>query len=175
MSPALADLVNAKELASRSAALERRLDLRQLPRVAEAGALQGTNVQARLRFALFEGKTTVYVEVEGVAVLECQRCLEPCETQLRESELVMVAASDADEVAGGYEPFIGDVESLTLSALIEEQVLLGLPLVPMHDDPGECRKSASGTRVAKVEAEARPEDTQRPFANLRDLLDEGEH
>jgi uncharacterized metal-binding protein YceD (DUF177 family) len=87
----------------------------------------------------------------------------------------MMAASDDDEVAGGYEPFIGDAESLSLSALIEEQVLLGLPLVPLHDDPAECRKSARGKRVAKVEAEAQPEDTQRPFANLRDLLDEGEH
>jgi uncharacterized protein len=174
MSPALADLVNAKELAGRSASLERSLDLRQLPRVTEAGALKGTNVQARLRFAIFQGRTTVEVEVEGVAVLECQRCLKPCETPLRESEQVMVAASDDDEAAGGYEPFIGDVESLSLSALIEEQVLLGLPLVPMHDDPAQCRKSASGKRVARVEAEARPEDTQKPFANLRDLLDEGE-
>ena len=175
MSPALSDLVNAKELAGRSASLERSLDLRQLPRVAEAGALQGTNVRARLRFAIFQVKTTVAVEVEGVVVLECQRCLTPCDAPLRETEQVMVAASDGDEVAGGYEPFIGDVESLPLSALIEEQVLLGLPLVPVHDDPAQCRKSASGKRVAKAEAEARPEDTQRPFANLRDLLDEGEH
>lgn len=175
MSPALADLVNAKELAGRSASIERSLDLRQLPRVAEAGALKGTSVQAKLHFAIFQDKTTVDVQLEGVVVLECQRCLKPCETELRESEQVMVAASDADEVAGGYEPFIGDAESLSLSALIEEQVLLGLPLVPMHDDPAECRKSARGKRVAKVEAEAQPEDTQRPFANLRDLLDEGEH
>jgi uncharacterized protein len=175
MSPAPADLVNAKELAGRSASLERSLDLRQLPRVAEAGALQGTNVQARLHFAIFQGRTTVAVQVAGVAVLECQRCLKPCETELRESEQIMVAAGDADDVAGGFEPFIGDAESLSLSALIEEQVLLGLPLVPLHDDPAECRKSARGKKVAKVEAEAHPEDTQRPFANLRDLLDENEH
>jgi uncharacterized protein len=175
MSPALADLVNAKELAGRSASLERSLDLRQLPRVAEAGALKGTHVQAKLHFAIFQGKATVDVQVEGVAVLECQRCLKPCETELHESEQVIVAANDAEDVPGGFEPFIGDVESLSLSALIEEQVLLGLPLVPLHDDPAQCRKSASGKRVARAEAEAQPEDTQRPFANLRDLLDEGEH
>jgi uncharacterized protein len=175
MSPALADLVNAKELAGRTASIERSLDLRQLPRVLEAGALNGTQVHARLRFAIFEGRTTVDVQLDGVAVLLCQRCLKPCETTLDEAEQIMVMANDADEVAGGYEPFIGDVEQLSLSALIEEQVLLGLPLVPLHDDPAQCRKSASGKLVAKVEAEAQPEDTQMPFANLRDLLDKNEH
>jgi uncharacterized metal-binding protein YceD (DUF177 family) len=87
----------------------------------------------------------------------------------------MVVAKDTDEVAGGYEPFIGDAESLSLSALIEEQVLLALPLVPRHEEAALCRKSASGKRVAKAQAEARPDDVQRPFANLRDLLDQDEH
>jgi uncharacterized protein len=175
MSPALADLVNAKELAGRSASIERSLDLRQLPRVVEAGARKGTQVHARLRFAIFEGRPTVEMHIEGVVVLVCQRCLKPCETRLDEAELIMVMANATDEVEGGYEPFIGDVESLSLAALIEEQVLLGLPLVPLHEDAAQCRKSASGKLVAKVEAEAQPEDTQMPFANLRDLLGNSEH
>ena len=174
MSPAPADLVNAQELAGRAASVERSLDLHQLARVAEAGGLEGTAVQAVLRFAAFEGRPTVEIDLEGVAVLECQRCLKPCECSLSESERVIVVANDTDEVAGGYEPFIGDAESLSLSALIEEQVLLALPLVPMHDDPAQCRKSASGKRVAKVQAEAQPDDVQRPFANLRDLLEQDE-
>jgi uncharacterized protein len=174
MSPALADLVNAQELAGRAAAVERSFNLRQLARVAEAGGLDGTEVRAVLRFEIFEGRPTVEIELEGVAVLECQRCLKPCACSLRESERVIVVANDTDEVAGGYEPFIGDAESLSLSALVEEQVLLALPLVPMHDDPAQCRKSARGKRVAKVEAEAQPEDVQRPFANLRDLLEQDE-
>ena len=40
MSPAPADLVNAVELAGRAATLERRLGLAQLPRLAEAQALE---------------------------------------------------------------------------------------------------------------------------------------
>jgi len=175
MSPALADLVNAKELAGRAASIERSLDLRQLPRVVEAGALKGTKVHARLRFAIFEGRTTVGMHIEGVVVLVCQRCLKPCETRLVDAEPIMVMADDTDEVAGGYAPFIGEAESLPLAALIEEQVLLGLPLVPLHADPAQCRRSASGKLVARLQAEAQPEDTQTPFANLRDLLDQDEH
>lgn len=175
MSPALADLVNAKDLAGRAAAVERSLDLRQLERVADAGARKGTRVQAHLRFGSFEGRTTVEVELEGVLVLECQRCLRPCNCSFGESEQVMVVANDTDGVAGGFEPFIGDAESLSLTALIEEQVLLAMPLVPLHDDPAECGRAAGGKRVAAAQAPARPEDVQRPFANLRELLDKGEH
>ena len=175
MSPAPADQVNAKELAGRAASIRRSLPLNQLQRVTDAGALEGTQVGAELRFASFEGKTTVDVQVGGVVVLVCQRCLKPCETVLDDGEQVMVVASGADEVPEGYEPFIGDPESLSLTELIEEQVLLCLPLVPLHEDPALCRKSARGRIVAKVEAEAQPENTQTPFANLRDLLAKGEH
>ncbi len=175
MSPAPADLVNAKDLAGRAAAIERSLELRQLTRIADAGGQKGTRVQAHLQFGFFEGRTTVDIALEGVVVLACQRCLKPCECSLSETEQVIVVAADTDEVAGGYEPFVGDAESLSLAALIEEQVLLALPLVPMHDDEAECRKSASGKRVAKVEAEAVRDDVQRPFANLRDLLGKDEH
>lgn len=117
------------------------------------------------------------VQVEGVVVLTCQRCLKPCEAALEDNEPVMVVPTEAeaDKVPEGYEPFVGDPESLSLTALIEEQVLLGLPLVPMHEDPALCRKSVRGRIVAKVQAEAQPEDTQTPFANLRDLLEKDEH
>jgi uncharacterized protein len=175
MSPAPADQVNAKELAGRAASVRRSLRLDQLPRVAVAGALEGTQVGAELRFATFEGRTTVDVQVEGVVVLVCQRCLKPCETELVDAEPVIVVPTDAEEVPEGYEPFVGDAESLSLTALIEEQVLLGLPLVPLHADPAQCHKSVRGRIVAKVEAEAQPEDTQTPFANLRDLLGKGQH
>jgi len=174
MSPAPADLVNAKELAGRAAAIERSLELGQLSRVAESGGLKGTRVQARLRFGFFDGRTTVEIALEGVVVLECQRCLRPCECSLSETEQVVVVATDTDEVAGGYEPFVGDAESLSLTALIEEQVLLALPLVPSHEDEAGCRESAGGRRVARAQVAAPSDEVQRPFANLRELLDKGE-
>ena len=40
MSPAPADVVNAKDLAGRAAAIERSLELRQLARIADAGGLK---------------------------------------------------------------------------------------------------------------------------------------
>jgi len=175
MSPAPADQVNAKELAGRAATIRRSLGLRQLARVAEAGALEGTRVDAELRFATFEGRVTVDVRLEGVVVLACQRCLKPCECALSEEAQLIVVPTDAEEVPGGYEPVIGEAERVSLAELIEEQALLGLPLVPVHEDAAGCAAAAGAKPPARVEeAEASVEEKQTPFANLRELLDKGE-
>jgi uncharacterized protein len=180
MSPGPADQVNAKELSARAAVIERHLDLPQLERVAQAGGLPGTRVDAQLRFGAFEGRTTVDVRVEGTAVLECQRCLRPCEIAVDESALVAIVRAETEDVPGGYEPFVGMPEQLSLAALIEEQVLLALPLVPAHDaGAGECLHSAAEVMplapASVIESvaseEAAVEKKQTPFANLRELLE----
>lgn len=172
MSRAPADLVNAVELARRAARLERTVGLSQLPRLAEAGALKGTRVQAKLEFGSLEGRTTVAVLVDGEVVLPCQRCLRPCVCDVEESALLAVVARDADEVPGGYEPLLGDAERLSVVELIEEQVLLGLPLVPMHPTAVACGAAAAALDAAADEAAV--DEKQRPFSNLRQLLDKGE-
>ena len=171
MSSAPADLVNAVELAGRSATLERRLGLRDLPRLAEAGALEGTRASAELAFGKFDGRTTVEVQVSGELVLTCQRCLRPCSCAVNESASLVVMASDADEVPGGFEPLLGDAERLSVTELIEEQLLLGLPLVPKHATAALCGAAPAAIAISATEAVA--DETQRPFANLRKLLDEG--
>lgn len=169
MSSAPADLVNAVELAGRSATLERRLSLRQLPRLVEAGALEGTRASAELAFGKIEGRTTVEVQVSGELVLTCQRCLRPCTCAVNESASLVVMASDVEEVPGGFEPLLGDAERLSITELIEEQLLLGLPLVPRHAKTALCGEAPAAIAVSASEAAA--DETQRPFANLRELLD----
>jgi uncharacterized metal-binding protein YceD (DUF177 family) len=96
-----------------------------------------------------------------------------------ESALVAIVRTETDDVPGGYEPFVGMPEQLSLSALIEEQVLLALPLVPAHEvGAGECLSSeaevvplAPASAVEPVAEEAAVEKKQTPFANLRELLE----
>lgn len=170
MSHAPADQVNAVELAGRAARLERDYCLDQLPRLVEAGALEGTRAHAVLGFATFDGRVTVEARVEGAIVLPCQRCMRPCECAIDESALLVVVANDEVELPGGYDALLGDAERLSLGELVEEQMLLGMPLVPMHEDTGRCGAGAA----EEAAGGAGTEDKQRPFANLRQLLDQGE-
>jgi len=169
MSHAPADRVNAVELAGRAATLERRLGSSQLPRLIEAGALDGTHVHAWLEFGTFEGRATIGVRVDGEVMLACQRCLKPCACAVDETASLAVVASETDDVPGGYEPLLGDAERLSVVEVIEEQVLLGLPLVPMHASAAEC--GAAAAALAATGERPAAEETQKPFANLRELLE----
>jgi uncharacterized protein len=180
MSPDPADQVNAKELAARAAVIERSLQSPHLERVAAAGGLPGTRIDAQLRFGSFEGRTTIDVRVAGSAMVTCQRCLQPCAVDVDESARVMIVRDEDEEVAGGYEPLVGPPEHLSLTAVVEEQVLLALPLVPRHEagDP-QCRPGlVSGADVVPLvpssadrpAARAAADEKQTPFANLRELL-----
>ncbi len=177
MSPGPADQVNAKELAGRAAVVERKLGLEQLERVAAAGGLPGTRISARLRFGAFERRTTVEVRVEGTVVLQCQRCLQPCECAVADQAQLMVVALDMDEVPEGYEPVLGSAEQLSLAAVIEEQVLLALPLVPAHEEDAARCAPVTGAPCVEPAVAAQPAvratsaETQMPFANLRELLE----
>jgi len=171
MSPAPADHVNAVELAGRAARLERHAGIVQLARLAEAGALEGTEVRATFEFGRFEGRVTVAVGVAGEVILTCQRCLGPCACRVDESADLVIVERDTDEVPGGFEPLLGDPERLSLTEVIEEQVLLGLPLVPMHTGAERC--GAVGAAAPSSAGGTAADETQRPFANLRQLLDEG--
>jgi uncharacterized protein len=167
MSPAPADLVNALELAGRAASIERDVVLAQLPRLIDAGALEGTRAHGELRFGLFEGRATVDARVSGTVVLSCQRCLKPCEVTIDEAAPLVVLATDEGAVPAGFDPILGNAERLPVIEVIEEQLLLGLPLVAMHPPGAGC------PRGAEPAADEAP-DRQKPFANLRELLDKGE-
>jgi uncharacterized metal-binding protein YceD (DUF177 family) len=82
-----------------------------------------------------------------------------------------VVAQDTDDLPGGYEPLFGDAERLSLTEVIEEQILLGLPLVPMHTAGEQCGEVPQ--EVTGKEPVTAAEDKQRPFANLRELLEKG--
>lgn len=163
MSPAPADLVNALELAGRAASIERDVVLAQLPRLIDAGALEGTRAHGELRFGLFEGRATVDARVSATVMLSCQRCLNPVEVTIMETAPLVVIATEEDAVPAGFDPILGNAERLPVIEVIEEQLLLGLPLVAVHPAGTGCGRDS-------VPEPKETSDRQAPFANLRELL-----
>jgi uncharacterized protein len=86
------------------------------------------------------GSLSLQVTVSGDADMTCQRCLNPMPYRIEiertlylarnEAELERLdALPDSDAIQAG--------ESLSLIELIEDEVLLGLPVAVMHPE-GEC-------------------------------------
>lgn len=138
----------------------------QLPRLQEAGALDGSRVEVRLRFSLFDARPAIDGALSGTVCLSCQRCMQPVAVPIDERFQVILVQQETAEEPGGYEPVIADPTHFDGRWLAEEQTLLALPLVPLHA-VGECDEAA---RPPDAEQGAGP-GSQQPFQNLRDLLE----
>lgn len=100
------------------------------------------------------------VSVSGRIPLRCQRTLKVFEHPVESRSVVGIVPDDrvAESLPEDYEPLLCRDNKVELIRLIGEEVLLGLPLVPI--DPASSR----------VGSEAPTSDTHRPFADLADEL-----
>ena len=86
------------------------------------------------------GRPGLRVKVSGTLTLRCQRCLEPFRHELDESVNVAVADSDSlsSAVPAGFEPFELEEGRLQPARLIEDEIIVAIPLVPKHARVEDC-------------------------------------
>lgn len=158
-----------------------RLPLTRFPRIASEAASSdsslGVQVDCRLflderRFARLQASLVTTVP------LTCQRCLEAVDATIdTDVDLVLLSDAkyaerldeDADFVILSEEQVVhgeADSDLIDLLALLEDELLLSLPLAPRHD---HCDYA-----VPVVEIEDEPAQRDNPFsvlANLKQRLD----
>ena len=186
MSRSLTGQVNLRELARQEASIEAELPLSDFERVValstpcdnKVGESEESVIRVSLRFS--ENHELVFLrgDLEGSVNLTCQRCMEVMEYSL--AGPVKLAVSETErEVEGlpkGFELVclldtddLGlELEEVHLMPLVEDELLLRIPLVPMHGEGAECSGRA---RIGEVSDEADPkENITRPFSALADLM-----
>ncbi len=118
------------------------LAVAELPRLQDVLFEQSGEVTYRLTGAMDkDGIASLGLSVEAGLVLTCQRCLGPVEFKLdmaRNFELVPASRElgDPAEEPGDVERIHAD-PNLDVGAMVEEEVILSLPMVAAHL-PGEC-------------------------------------
>jgi uncharacterized protein len=143
-----------------------------MPRLSEAGGREGSSIEANFQFAHFENRPAVSGDLHGAVVLTCQRCMQPVSIELDDSFQVLIVEEERGDEPGGYEPVVAKPARLDLRWLAEEQVLLALPLVPMHENE-DCAENVVSSSTDETDEDADDAEeavTQQPFRNLRDLM-----
>lgn len=84
-----------------------------------------------------EDKSWLMLEVAGSLTLRCQRCLRNVVVPIDvRSRLLLVPSGqpwpDEELVEDGFDA-IAAVKEMVLASLVEDEVLLALPIAPMHD------------------------------------------
>lgn len=128
-------------------------------------SLEG-EVSAHLEFRREFGCVVASLVVRARPQLQCQRCLRDFGFAMAsESRVALVANANASErVPAGLEPVLAAEGQVRVVDLVEEEVLLGLPLIARHADDAECNLD-----VAAPEPDEEPA-AQTPFAGLGELL-----
>jgi uncharacterized protein len=76
----------------------------------------------------------------------------------------------ADDLDPGIEPMLAPEGRIVLRDLVEEEILLAVPLVPRHEEVADC---GPGDFAFGEEPEVKKDDTITPFAGLGELLKRG--
>lgn len=166
-----------RKLARQGRQFEGSLALNQFGRLVDHLADDKGEVKVVLRFSLNEGRRIVLEgHVEAVLSMICQRCLDVAEIPVRAELQLMGVLTDeqAKALPEGYEPLLFGEEPVELLPLLEEELLLALPLVAYHP-PEDCSaqqfyttESEEEARAAAVEAE-QERKSSNPFSVLAEL------
>jgi DUF177 domain-containing protein len=178
MSGGAAKLRDVRKLADSRAVFELDFPLLQLPGLPAEFTSGAGSVRARLSFGREQGFAMAQVELTAQLAVTCQRCLSPLLLQVQAGSPVLIAESEreAEHAPAGWETFLAPEGRVDFAALAAEELLLALPIVPLHEDVTECaRANVAETRGAsEVPSTAAPSAeaaTTRPFADLRALLE----
>ena len=175
MSRPPADLVDVELLATERATLKGAYPVAGFARLTPSLADSSGEARASFSFYRVAGRPALDGEVSAEVMLVCQRCLTPVPWPLQSRlELVFVEneAGANEELPDGLEPAVAPHWRASLAALVEDELLLALPLVARHSDLADCTRAGLSPELLARDTEEGPdEDTvQRPFANLRDWL-----
>lgn len=144
--------------------LEGVLPLVELPRLREVLCDPVEGVRYSLAFERDQaGRALICGGLSTTLWLECQRCLgsmaQPVDVELMVA--LVTAESQLDALPEEYDPLVVEGGSVRLRDLIEDELLLAIPLVPRHP-LGQCGDSA----LAGGDRSSRNGTRPSPFAVL---------
>ena len=160
--------IDPVRLAKTGAHLHGHMALTSMARLAPALQSAAGEAEIDMVFSVDrEGRAALSLHLTATVTLICQRCLEPMAYPIDTLRQLGVVGSEtgAERLPEQYEPLLFAGEPMFLRDLIEDELILSLPLVPRHSDQ-RCAPTAS-------ESEEGTGDTDRsranPFAILAEL------
>ncbi|WP_456406560.1 YceD family protein [Thiolapillus sp.] len=163
------DRVDPWRLAEQGETLEGHLKLDSLPRLAPLLA----NADGEAAFVLTFGRDerrrlVVTLKVAAELYLECQRCLDDMLLKVdSKTRLAPVSGLlEAEQLPADLDPLLlAEGEYLDIAALIEDELMLGIPSSPRHEEQN-CNRQAGVEEHGLTEDEPKEEN---PFAILAGL------
>lgn len=162
MSSDLPQYIVPERLAKEEVQLEGQIELNKMPRLVKL--LTGSPGRVDLELVFHQAENgLIYISgrYDVDLPLTCQRCLEPVTVTLSDTISVGITfEGSTDSLPASVEPLVLTQETMLLADFVEDEILLGLPISPMH----ELRDCA-----AKEQVTQRHDAASSPFQVLQKL------
>ena len=139
--------IDSLDFARRGGELSGKIPVAELSRMADMLADPEGIVSYQLRGLVGnDGKPQLELILDGLCNLRCQRCLNALSYPIKlvsRLRLVSEGETDSSDIEDDETDSIPVEKHLDVLALIEEELLLSLPIAPKHD-AGECEIAAEG-------------------------------
>ncbi len=165
MLPVTTDFMRQVEL---NRIIEGSYPLAKLKRLSEGLLNHEGFVTAKLEFGHSAGFACLKAKASAKLLLNCQRCLKPVEKEVTGDFkfALLNSEEDFDLLPEEFEPYLLEGIEQSIIDLIEDELLLCLPMVTVHESA--CSDFMTGQEQAIKVAK----DSSHPFAALQALKDD---
>lgn len=161
--------IQASVAIGRGAHYEGELPLKLLPRLLEQVVSAGEPLKVALETGREAGYPAVRGSIRGSLELRCQRCDKPFRWTLDAVVNLRLVSTEAQEKEsmGACDPYRVQEDSLPLRELVEDEVLLALPMLARCES---CENSVNSITATPAEASHKGPQRENPFAALKGSL-----
>lgn len=157
------------KLVDRNVTYEGNISLADLPRLCEALASNEANIYVKVDFFRGEQQQALMsIKLAATMQLVCQRCLDLMTFSTASTYDYMFMSDERGEIMlpEGYDALVlGTKDPFDLKILVEDELLLALPIIPMHD-LDECQQPVLLDEPEPIENEV---TRSNPFSVLAQL------
>jgi len=167
MLPEQPQLINPLRLAKNKEQIKGSLSLKTLTRLEGILLDNRGQVQYSLSFSFDEsGICLITSNIGTELLLSCQRCLEPVNIVIRKLSTLGLYKNleEFSKLENDYEPLQMDEELISLELLVEDEILLAVPLAPRHSTK-DCIKEGLAKKI-------NIKNRENPFSVLKKLKDD---
>ena len=162
--------LNFRQKAKTGFEIQGKWPIKQLKRLNELLLSDQGDIQVSLKFG-FAGHIP-YIEgnITAELQLKCQRCMQPMPYNIDNHFKLGLVLNDEqmDKLPDEFEPYLVEDDSNHLPDMLEDELLLSLPLVAMHEY--ECSEHMKEQDTVEDEQADSSDAKENPFAVLKDLL-----
>jgi len=158
--------ISPYQWATNHTSIERSLPVSRFERAQSMLMDQQGEVKVELQFGVDEPNTAFLSgELTATVNLQCQRCMEAVPTSIKSQFKIGLVHSEeeGERLSGEYDPLVADERDFSLLELIEDELILAIPIVTSH--PKEACDAAHFLQDSTIIKEKR----ENPFQVLEQL------